>query len=75
MIKIIHYRQKCIGCNSCVEHAPEFWRMAKDGKVELIGAKQKKEVFICEIGLEDLAKNEHAENDCPMNIIKIENKN
>ena len=33
MAKIIHYRNKCIGCNSCVEQAPSRWSISdEDGK-------------------------------------------
>ncbi len=43
MIQILFYRQKCIGCNACVEAAPERWRMSrKDGKCHLIGGTEKK---------------------------------
>lgn len=73
MVKIVHYREKCIGCNSCVEIAPSFWRMSKeDGKSDLIGATQKKDVEILEISLAELSDNEKAAKACPVNIIKIE---
>ena len=73
MAKIVHYRNKCIGCNSCVEIAPSFWKMSElDGKSVLIGAIQKKEVEILEISLAELEENEKAAKDCPVNIIKIE---
>ena len=43
MIRIIHQREKCIGCNYCVELAFDRWRMSKkDGKCTLIGGKNKK---------------------------------
>ncbi len=73
MVKIVHYRNKCIGCNSCVENAPLFWKMSdEDGKSDLIGSYKKKEVEILEISLAELPENEKAAKDCPVSIIKIE---
>ncbi|HIJ11587.1 TPA: ferredoxin [Candidatus Woesearchaeota archaeon] len=73
MPKIIHYRNKCIGCNSCVEHAPSFWNINKhDGKSDLHGAKNKNGVFVTEITMLDLEKNKKAAKDCPVRIIKVE---
>ena len=72
MAKIIHYRNKCIGCNSCVEHAPKRWSISKvDGKSDLVGSDQKKDVFIAEIGPDEIAENKKAAKDCPVRIIKI----
>ncbi len=72
MPKVIHYRNKCIGCNSCVEIAPEFWEMdGEDGKSNLKGAQRKKEVEILEITPADLDENEKAAKDCPVNIIHV----
>lgn len=43
MVRIIYHREKCIGCNGCVEAAPERWRISKrDGRSHLIEEKQKK---------------------------------
>lgn len=72
MPKIIHYREKCIGCNSCVEHAPYFWKIsAEDGKSTLQGAVRKKDTDIMEISNLDVEKNELAARDCPARIIKV----
>jgi ferredoxin len=47
MAKIIQYRNRCIGCAICFEMQPELWRMSKkDGKAILMGATQKKSVFV-----------------------------
>ncbi len=44
MIQITYQRGKCIGCNYCIELAPERWRMnKKDGRSLLLGAKIKKD--------------------------------
>lgn len=75
MPKIIHYREKCIGCNSCVEDAPQFWKISKvDGKSCLVGSKKNKRnenIFIREISEVEVAENKQAEKDCPVNIIKV----
>jgi len=72
MPKIIHFRNKCIGCNSCVEHAPEFWIISKeDGKSNLHASSVKGEVYIRKIEHHEVEKNKHAEKDCPVHIIKV----
>ena len=72
MSKIVHYRKKCIGCNSCVEHCPHMWKIDTDGKATLIGATKKKNVDVLELDLEFEQENLLAAKDCPVNIIKIE---
>ena len=73
MPKIIHYRNKCIGCNSCFEHAPSQWRISvQDGKSVLIGARKKRHVYILEIEDFELAQNKRAAKDCPVNIIRVQ---
>lgn len=71
--KIIHNRKRCIGCNSCVEIAPQNWKISEeDGLSNLIGAKEKKDIYIGEILEIDIAANKTAAEACPMNIIKVE---
>jgi len=38
MITIIQQRAKCIGCNYCVELAPQRWRMSKKDGKGLVGS-------------------------------------
>ncbi|MCB0761280.1 MAG: ferredoxin [Flavobacteriales bacterium] len=72
MPQIIFYREKCIGCNACVEAAPEQWRMSrKDGRCNLIGSSEKKGIYRSKIQEEDLPANRIAERNCPVNIIKV----
>lgn len=61
MIKIIHERNKCIGCGACVSICPENWRMANDHK-----SKPKQTT------LEDISCNQEAANECPVHCIHIE---
>jgi ferredoxin len=72
MAKIIHYRNKCIGCNSCFEMQPELWRMSKkDGKATLLKSTLKKDVFVLALNnsMELLAQ--EVKKACPVKIIKI----
>ena len=72
MPQIIHFRDKCIGCNSCVEHSPEFWKMSdKDGKSILLRSIEKKETFVLKVNSIEAEDNKKAAKDCPVNIIRI----
>ncbi|MCC6600450.1 MAG: ferredoxin [Crocinitomicaceae bacterium] len=73
MIRIIHFREKCVGCNACVEAAPFRWRISrKDGKSILINSVEKKQVFSLLTGDDELSANILAANNCPVKVIKIE---
>lgn len=73
MSKIIHYRNKCIGCGVCYELQPECWRMSKrDGKATLLKAVGKKDVFILNISSGQIAKSQEVAKACPVRIIKIQ---
>lgn len=73
MPKLIHYRQRCIGCNACVEIAFERWRMSKkDGKAVLLGGIEKKGVYQANIRHEEVEDNLRAVVACPVNIIKLD---
>lgn len=73
MIQIIHYRDKCIGCNACVEAAPNQWRISrKDGKSILIGGNFKKGIQIAHVGKKELPENIKASIHCPVNVIRVQ---
>ncbi len=73
MIRIIHYRAKCIGCNACVEAAPQRWRISrKDGKSVLVGAKEKKGIYVTKVPQHEFDENTAAAKNCPVHIIKVE---
>ncbi len=75
MFRIIHHRQKCIGCNACVEVAPNRWRISKkDGKSVLIEGKEKKGIYNAQVSDDELAENLIASQNCPVNIIRIEKR-
>lgn len=76
MIRIYHYRQKCIGCNACVEANKNRWRISrKDGKCILIGGKEIKNVFRIEVNDDEYSLNVKAAKNCPVRIIKVEKCN
>ena len=72
MVIITQQRIKCIGCNYCVEAAPERWRMSKkDGRCTLIGSKDKKGFHTARVGDDEFENNVKAAAACPVNIIKV----
>jgi len=58
--KIIHERDKCIGCGACASICPENWEIADDGK-----SKPKM------TNLDALGCNQEAADACPVGCIKI----
>ncbi len=72
MAKIIHYRNKCIGCGICYEQQPEYWRMSKkDGKATLLKATAKKDLFILSIPSTAVEHSKEIAKACPVRIIKV----
>lgn len=72
MHKIVHYRDKCIGCGICYEQQPEYWRMSKkDGKATLVKGIHKKNLFILEIPDSAIEKSKKTAKACPVKIIKV----
>lgn len=72
MIIISQQREKCIGCNACVEAAPYRWSMSnKDGKCTLVGASGKKGFYHVRVHEDELPDNTIAASNCPANIIQI----
>ena len=66
-------REKCIGCNYCVEQASAFFRMSKkDGKAVLLNSENKKEFYThksTHLELYEAAKK--AQQACPVKIITV----
>jgi len=72
LIQIIHLRHKCIGCNACIESAPNQWVMSqKDGKSYLRKSKEKGKYFILEAEDWEYDENAEAQKNCPVNIITV----
>ena len=71
MVVVTLQRNKCIGCNYCVEMAPEHFRMSKkDGKTVLLHAVEKKGFFTIKSADNAIFENcTQAEKACPVKII------
>ncbi len=76
MVIITLQRQKCIGCNYCVEVAPEQFQMSqKDGKTNLINAYERKGFFtLKEPNNEIFEQVQKAADLCPAKIISVKIK-
>ena len=72
MPKIIHYRNKCIGCNICHEMLPDLWRISRqDGKATLVKSILKKDIYQLTVS-ENMKKiNVTIADACPVKIIKV----
>ena len=71
--KVVHNREKCIGCHSCVAIAPQNWSIdIADGKAILAGSRKKKGVHVGDIFPCDHEDNSIAAEACPMKCIRIE---
>ena len=72
MPKIIYYRQKCIGCNGCIEAAPNHWRISRtDGRSVLLGSQDKKGIYQKIIPHSEVEDNERAAANCPAKVIQV----
>ena len=72
MLKIVHYRGKCIGCGVCHEQQASHWVMSKkDGKAVLLKAVVKKDVHVLSIPQIELERSKEVAALCPVNVIKI----
>jgi ferredoxin len=76
MVIITLQRNKCIGCNYCVEVAPQQFTMSqKDGKSILINAYERKGFFtLKEPNNEIYEQVEEAAELCPAKIISVKIK-
>ena len=73
MVVITLQRNKCIGCNYCVEFAPRQFQMSKkDGKSVLLHANDKKGFFTLKSNENDIFEAcEKASAACPVKIISV----
>ena len=76
MIQITYQRGRCIGCNYCIELAPERWKMnKKDGRSLLLGAKNKKGFYSVKVDDTEYEANKTSAKVCTMKIIRINKLN
>jgi ferredoxin len=73
MVIVTLQRNKCIGCNYCVEFAPEFFRMSKkDGKSVLLRSIDRKGFHTIKTPQYDVFESFYrASKACPVNIISV----
>ena len=73
MVVITLQRKKCIGCNYCVELAPNQFQMSKkDGKTVLLHSSDKKGFFTLKSPDEEIFEHcDNAAKACPVNIISV----
>ncbi len=70
--KVIYDRKNCSGVAACNIVAEAFWKMAEDGRADLVGAKQiGDDIWELEIDEENMPINVEAARYCPMLVIKI----
>ncbi|MCK5677748.1 MAG: ferredoxin [Flavobacteriaceae bacterium] len=76
MVIITLQRKKCIGCNYCVELAPNQFQMSKkDGKAVLLHTKDKKGFFTLKSPDMSIFENvSKAKEACPAKIISVKLK-
>lgn len=72
-IQIIVDRQNCIGADSCEVLAPEYFKLATDGKIDLVGGTQSGGKWTCELEVDEkeLKKLKQAATSCPVQVIEI----
>jgi ferredoxin len=69
-MKVIHQREKCIGCGSCAALCPKYWEMSDDGKSKLLNSRAGANGdYELEVG--DLECNRNAAEACPVECIQI----
>ena len=75
MVVITLQRNKCIGCNYCVELAPNQFQMSKkDGKSVLLKSSEKKGFFTLKSNDEFIFDDcDKASKACPVKIISVKN--
>ena len=71
-MKIVHERERCVGCGSCAVLCPKYWKMAEDGKTHLLNSKfdPGKKEWLLEV--KTAGCNQEAADVCPVQCIRIE---
>lgn len=73
MVIVTLQRDKCIGCNYCVEFAPDYFRMSKkDGKSVLLKSVERKGFHTIKTNMpESFELCDKAAKACPVRIISV----
>lgn len=73
MVRIVFLRHRCIGCNACVEAAPDRWRVSrKDGRCHLIGGNEKQGISRALVSMDEFDRNDAARQNCPVRAIQVD---
>ncbi|MBN8678863.1 MAG: ferredoxin [Chitinophagales bacterium] len=73
MVQIIQQREKCIGCNACVEAADYRWRVSRrDGKCTLVNGVDKRGFYRVIVDDHEYEDNLQAARNCPVKIIQVQ---
>ncbi|MBL7809966.1 MAG: ferredoxin [Saprospiraceae bacterium] len=73
MVQIIQQREKCIGCNACVEAADYRWRVSRrDGKCTLVNGVNKRGFYRVLVDDHEYEDNLQAARNCPVRIIQVQ---
>ncbi len=69
-------RENCIGAAACEAISPKKWKMQDDAKASLLdpNAKKTAEIETLEFDESDLQEHLEAAQACPVNVIKIKEK-
>lgn len=70
-MKIIHEKDKCIGCGSCVALCSKHWEMSEDGYASLKGG-SKNDQGQYELETETAGCSKEAADACPVQCIIIQ---
>lgn len=72
-VKVVFDRVNCIGAQSCAIACPKYWKIAEDGKANLLDSKKNPETgkyeLKKEVSNEDAACLREAAGACPVRVI------
>lgn len=71
-MKIVHEKEKCIGCGACASICSKYFEMENDGKAGLKNSKINPETGNEELEVEEVGCANEASSSCPVEVIHIE---
>jgi len=71
-MKVVHEKEKCIGCGACVAVCAKQWEMGNDGKSNLIAGKLNPQTNNFELETDKVECSQAAADGCPVQCIHIE---
>ncbi|MFH0791918.1 MAG: ferredoxin [bacterium] len=70
-MKIIHEKNKCIGCGACVALCPKMFEMDESGMAHLLNSTVNADTKNYELETDALACAKEAADSCPIEIIHV----